>query len=65
MSVPVTGLPAECAEDEIEVPIVHVERPVRWFTGPIAILPPVAPFISPALLALDEDDENSGTRRRP
>jgi hypothetical protein len=41
---------------EDEILIVHVERPVYWFDGPVAELPPRVPFISPELLELAEDE---------
>lgn len=43
--------------EEIEVPVVRVNRRTEWFRGPVAQLPKRLPHISPALLALAVEDE--------
>ena len=40
------------------MPIVEAQWPTVWFDGPIAILPPRQPYISPGILVLSaEEDE--------
>lgn len=37
--------------------VVHTKSPVLWFDGPIEELPPRRPFVSPALLVPEDEDE--------